>query len=258
MASWIDEWLEDLAESGLIRQTRDYRHIQAILDLDRPIDVLRLLLERMEADYQLRLPYMSPIARALMTRDLLFVSMLFRNPLRRKHWFEMTWNREGTGQLRKRADGDYELLIPKRRFKALADFRDEDYLARVDPHLTRLADYYLEECRPLLVGAGKCDFVFRPVHSRSGDSHVQPMRNEAWLATIVVRYIPEYAPRGFSPHAVRHIIAMHLVRNLDDGIDRAADAMHNTRKMILKTYGHLRGRDLTAKAQRIIWNEYDR
>lgn len=253
---WIDEKLEDLHDS--IIQTRDYRHIRAILDLDHPVGALKLLLERMEADYRARLAYLSPGSRALLTRDLLFVSMLVRNPLRRKHWLRMTWRPDNTGQLRRRKDGNYEIFLPRVQFKALAGFRDEDYLARVDPALTPLIEEYLLCCRPLLQDADKCDLVFRPGTVGRRQRVIGPVENSTWLCRIVARHIPEYAPRGFSPHAVRHIIATHFVRNYDDGIDRAADALHNTRWMILKTYGHLRGRDLTDRAQRIIWTEFDR
>ncbi|WP_420128150.1 hypothetical protein [Longimicrobium sp.] len=255
MVEWIGEWLEDLSDS--ITHTRDYQHIQAILDLDRPMDALRILLDRMTADYENTADYLSPLRRALRVRDLLYVSMLVRNPLRKKHWSQMTWRADNTGQLRKRAGGDYQIFIPRRYFKSLAEFRDEDYLADVDPALTPLIDDYLAACRPLLLGAEGCDWVFRPGPVGSRRVNTEPFTYGSWLSSIVVRYIPEYAPRGFNPHAVRHIVATHLVRTRPDGIDRAADALHNTRSMIKKTYGHLRGRDLTAKAQRIIWEEID-
>jgi integrase len=75
--------------------------------------------------------------------------------------------------------------------------------------------------------------------------------------SVTRRHIREYAQRGFAPHSVRHIVATHLVKNSDDGIGRAADALHNTRAMIQKVYGHIEGKRLTRRAMDIIEAELE-
>jgi integrase len=66
-------------------------------------------------------------------------------------------------------------------------------------------------------------------------------------------------PRGGRTHAFRHIIATHLVKNYPiDGFSRAADALHNTVKMIRDYYGHLSGLDRTRRSMLILSEEYDR
>jgi hypothetical protein len=253
---WTTDQMADLKE--VLPKSRDYSHIKAILELDRPMDALILLLRRMERDYAARKDYLSPQGRAMFVRDLVLVNMLVRNPLRRKHWLALSLGFVGKAQLRRTPKGGYEMFIPREQFKSLAEFRDEDNLAEVDPALTPLINEYLKVHRAHLVGAEVCYLVFRPTWRKSESREDGEMRNGIWLDQISVRYIPEFAPRGFGFHAVRHILATHLVRNYpEDGIKRAADALHNTERMIREVYGHIRGRDLTRKAHKIIRSEIE-
>jgi transcriptional regulator with XRE-family HTH domain len=121
------EWIKHLDDNDLICQRRDQSHIAGILSLDRPMDVLKMLELRMRTHLAGCWKFIGPTKRARGVRNLLLISMLIRNPLRAKHWAIMTYRDDGTGHLRKRADGHYELAYAKSEFKALAGFRRQDY-----------------------------------------------------------------------------------------------------------------------------------
>lgn len=247
-----------MADNKLVKPSRGYGHIAKILDRDRPMDVLCLLVARMAADLDARARYLSEEKRARMVRDRVFVELLIRLQLRRKHWMHMTYREDGTGHLRRRDGGHYDIVIPKEEFKALAHFRNEDYHVQLPESLTVIIDDYLANHRARLEGADACDLLFRPVKGLRRPSASVPFAADIILVEITKRYLSDYVVRGFSTHAVRHIVATHLVRNHEDGVERAADALHNTREMIERTYGHMRGRDRTRRAQRIIQNELDK
>lgn len=250
----LTETLASLNENKdhLIVATRDYEHIEAILSMDRPMDALCELFLRMQKDYASRARRVGVRRRAVMARNLLFVAMIIRNPLRREHWREMTYRADGTGTLRRQSDGSWTLFIPKADFKALAGFRRHDYVAVLAPELGPMIADYLENHRKHLFGADSSDLLFLGMNQGRGKGSVIRLNSDAVLQDLTARYLKHLVTRGFRPHALRHIIATHLVRNHKDGIDRAADALHNTREMILKTYGHIRGIDLTKKSHEII------
>jgi DNA-binding transcriptional regulator YiaG len=262
----LDGWLRHLRTTGQIERGHEYAHIRAILDLPRPMDALRLLMERMRKDFDLAQGRLGPVRRAVARRDLLLVSWLCFNPLRASHWQGMLLPaRRGTvrpvgadreGHLRKRADGRYVLFYHKDEFKALADFRDDDYEAEVPEEITALLETYLAVDRQLLAGADTCDYVFRAEPRRAGQDANKRYDMGDVIERLTRRYLPELLPgAGFRTHGFRHIIATHLVKNYDDGITRAADALHNTEQMIRRHYGHLRGRDRSRRARAIISKE---
>jgi len=253
----LREWLKYLKRRKLLRKTRDYAHIDAALRLDHPAKVLVLLERRMRAYVAKRWHHAEPLERALMARDLLLVCMINRNPLRLSHWMIMTWTADGRGHLFKRPDGHYSLRYTSEEFKAVAKMRGEDYDAEVDPSLTPMIDEYLLIHRPLLCGATMCDLVFRPKRGKKGD-HARFMNIAIRLSKGTEKFIPEYAPRGFNPHGWRHIIPTDLVKNHENGVTLAADALHNTEQMIEKHYGHLSSTERTKRAQRIISETLER
>lgn len=158
----------------------------------------------------------------------------------------------------KREDGHYRLFYTRDEFKRLAGFRYEDYRADLDPALTPIADEYLTIHRPLLAGAGCCDLVFRPSIGKAPPDYTRPIGEYTILTNRTRRFLPMLAPRGFSSHAFRHIIATHLVKNYDDGVRRAAIALHNTEETIRTSYQHLISEDLTRAAHKAISEELAR
>lgn len=265
-AKHLRGWLKHLTATKQLPKDgqKDYAHIKRILDAPRPMDVLRLLMERMRQDFEVALPRLSDLERASFRRDLLLITWFCYNPLRLEHWVSMLLPaRPGVarprgaapeGHLRRNDEGRWVLFYAREEFKALADIRDHDYEVVVPDEVVPLLDAYLAEDRPLLAGAETCDFVFRP-GPRSDLEENRPQMINLRVKEITRQFLPDYAPQGFRPHAFRHIIATHLVKNYDDGIQRASDALHNTEAMIRRHYGHLRSRDRTRRAHEIISTE---
>lgn len=263
----LHEFQRHLVDAELLAPTRDHARIERILALPRPMAALAVLCDRARVAFEQSERHGGhPVRQATRLRDFVVLSLLCVAPLRLSHWETMTYRAGGGGHLRKVADpasphhGHYELHYPVEAFKALAEFRKEPYTAEVPPELTPYLDRYLREFRPLLVGAHACDFVFRPERlpaSAGSGAATAAMNVDVMVANATRRLIPEYAPRGFRTHAFRHIIATHLVRNYPvDGVQRAADALHNTVAMIRKHYGHLSGVDRTRRSMAILQHEY--
>jgi lambda repressor-like predicted transcriptional regulator/integrase len=249
----LEQWLKHLKSNGIIKRSRTYDHIAPILKAQHPVDYLVRLESEMKADLQARWSRLTCVLRAKSVRDLLLVSMMIRNPLREAHWEMMTWQEnDPRSHLFKMRDGNYGLRYSREDFKAFAGSRDEDYEARIDPELTPLIGEYLSVHRRHLIGADCSDYVFRPSHSVKGRQPHERFSIYSLFVTLTRRHLGEALTRGFGPHGVRHVIATELVKNEDEGIQLAADALHNTPKMIEMHYGHLRSIDRTNRARRIV------
>lgn len=255
------EWVDHLNKNGLLRPLRGYDHIEPILRLDRPMKVLVLLERRMKRRFAKLWGRAPKTARARMMRDLVLVSMITRNPLRAEQWCGMTIGGEHQpGHLTKGPDGRYHMRISAGEFKSTAGFRGDDYEAAVPSELTPLLDDYLATFRPLLLGAEECALLLRPErkwHLKNQPNHGRRVSVSSIITNLTERFLPDYCTRGFGPHAWRHIIATHLVKNYPDGVRLASDALHNTEKMIQKHYGHLRSKDRTDRSHRIIQAELE-
>jgi hypothetical protein len=76
------------------------------------------------------------------------------------------------------------------------------------------------------------------------------------IVGVTARHLGDLAPRGFAPHAMRHIIATHLVKVYqEEGILRAAAALHNTPKTIRDNYQHLTAENATQRSHELINSE---
>lgn len=251
----LEQWLRHLDENGIIKRTRTYDHIAPILRAQHPIDYLVRLEAELKRDLHARWKRLDSVSRAREMRNLLLVGMMNQNPLREQHWEMMTWRDGDPGShLIKTAGGNYALRYSMEDFKAFPGSQEEDYEAEFDPRLTPLIDEYLCVHRPHLVGAGCCDFVFRPSKVITGRQPHERFAIYKLFVTLTEKYLAGCLTRGFGPHAIRHIIATELVKNNDNGIQLAADALHNSPGMIRSHYGHLRNIDRTNRARRIVGN----
>jgi transposase-like protein/integrase len=268
------------AHKSQIQYTRDYSHIQKILDMQHPINALTelhgSLLKRIEVERGV----VEKARLAVLYRDFLTIQLVSHNPLRHSHFEGMKlgtqWRHQGHHLIRGE-DGHYLLFFTKAEFKGLAGFRDADYEANIDPVITPYLDEYLTVHRPVLAGGGPirlpagggiqllsphdCGLLLRPQLG----GHVSPGYHDRPIANLsnavrerIRKHIPHLAPEGFSLHPFRHVLATHLVKNHPDGFRLAADVLHNTEEMIRRTYGHLRSIDRTQKALDIVRREYGR
>lgn len=106
---------------------------------------------------------------------------------------------------------------------------------------------YLSEYRPLLLGADKCDYVFRPapwggtLKHKTGD--IKPMKPGS-LSDVLRKNARHYLRcMGFGSHAYRHIVATDYLKNHPGGVMIAASILHDTPETVLEYYRHLQEAD---------------
>ncbi len=221
--------------------------IQAILALDRPMSALFDMIESMRG----ALPPASMCAktRAVAFRDLLLVEMLASNPLRIGMFSFMTYRADQSGNLYRRQDGTWRLRFEAEDFKnARVRAARPRYDVPVHRNLWPLIEEYLREHRPHLMGADGCDYLFRPsprfakqICSKLPGPHAPmlpgTLSDIVRLASQI--HIPECC--GFGAHAIRHIVATHLIKTDPvGGWIRASFALNDAESTVRRAYAHLR------------------
>lgn len=218
--------------------------ITPILQSDEPLAVLR----RAIAAYQRLIPppHMVPTINNYMMRNLVLLRILAETALRRKNLVRLTWNKDNTGQLRRGEDGNYFITIPHTEFKNSASRffgapgRKSPFCVSLSKVLTPLLDEYLTRCRPLLLERWQ-----------RGENGRESTRDEGWLfislplgknqrisyeavsnavydfsvAHLVYNELTGSGIKGvepFRPHAVRHIVATHILKKTGSFADAAA------------------------------------
>lgn len=237
--------IQELKKNGHVTQTRDVEEpIDFILRDAHPVRYLYKLADSVEEN----LPPESAAKyqRAMAYRDMFLVRFLTANPLRIKHFAQMTWRTDNTGNLYRREDGSWWLRFPKEVFKNRRSLKKK-YEAMLPPSLWTYVGTYLVKYRPLLLGALNCDYVFRP-GPRGGSFKHKTGDSEPMLASSLSKILRNYARKllncmGFGPHAYRHIVATDYLKNNPDGLRIAASILHDRPETILKYYGHAQHSD---------------
>jgi len=143
--------------------------------------------------------------------------------------------------LKRRKNGEWWLEFRKEEFKNRHAL-NSDYSVRVDIHMWPIIERYRSEFRPLLQGAGECDYVFRPAPGSRVKSKCQPIPRAAifnLLQGLTYSYIDD-SP-GFGPHAFRHIVATDIIKkNPEFGFFLASKALHDRVETVERAYGHLK------------------
>jgi integrase/DNA-binding transcriptional regulator YiaG len=254
----LKELRVSIKKSPYFEASRDVEEpIEFIINDKHPMRHLFELTARMEA----AIPPASVAKkeRSVAYRDMFLARLMTANPLRIKQFAEMTWRSDNKGNLYQDRDGNWRLSFPKNAFKNRKTLRKRDrakrYDAPVAPSLKPYIEEYIFRQRPLLLGADKCDFVFRPgprggtFKHKSGDA--KPMRPDS-LARILWKAARKYLRcMGFGPHAYRHIIATDYIKNEDNGLMVAAAILHDMPETVLKYYGHHQNADFFGR-----WLDY--
>lgn len=211
-----------------------FEPIQRVLALSNPLDAIADMVVRMDAAK----PNSGGTREAVWARDRLLVTLLASNPLRDKNLRMMTFKPDGTGHLRRGADGGWYIFIPRRElknFKGAA--RDRDYHMRVRPEVWPYIDRYLNRYRPVLQ---KTESALLFLSERSGGpmSETTLRRRFEFLTR---RYLHECV--GVGPHSMRHIVATAILKQSPNDWNAAAWALHDREETVRKHYAHLAQHD---------------
>lgn len=203
--------------------------IAHILDLERPIDAVVRMLNRMDADR----PTTGGAHEAVWARDMALLALMTSNPLRLINFVLMTYRPDNTGYLRQTANGQWRIVIGKDAIKnTRGGSKLGPYDQAVDPAVVPYVVRYLRTYRPA-IGGPRPELVFvstdNPDREFDGLDKVVRERTRTYLEGV----------DGIGPHAFRHIVATHLVKTTNGNLTLAAMALHDSHKTVERSYKHL-------------------
>jgi site-specific recombinase XerC len=188
------------------------------------IDNLVAAVKRLEAQR----PLTGKHEETIWGRDVLLLALLISNPLRTRNLRELTYRSNGTGHLRKTAQGEWRIVIHRQDF--LNPWEGRNYNMRVDRSVWPYIERYLTGYRPVLVGYRQ-ELVFA---SSSTPERAWWGLNERMKA-LTRRNLR--CP-GVGPHAIRHNVASSIIEKTGD-IRLAAAILHDSPAAMKKHYSRL-------------------
>jgi GNAT superfamily N-acetyltransferase len=272
--------LRELAQDKYEVRRNPFAPIDPILDMERPVEALDRMAEAMFEALPAR-GIGRDIQRAIAVRDLLIFSVFVELTLRLKNVAQLTYMDDNKGMLRRGKDG-YEVVIAATTFKNgkgpfFKEGRKEGAIAQADVNyhgylpsrLTPLFDEYLDPdngLRKLLVAQE--DKPRNPKRKRPHRSALNALwigqRGEplvpgsiantiVWLTWVHLAHHPALdrgipGVEAFGPHAIRHIIATHILKTTKNP-QRAADQLQDAVETVLKIYVKFLPKDKTNAAQ---------
>lgn len=253
----INSLRKELEKSGQLRPGRRPNDpIERILGHPKPASWLFTLVSRMEENFSLRAnARRAPVKTALAARNIALVKLLTMNPLRVNQLAMMTYRADNTGNLRRKQDGSWELVYEPWEFKNEKGAAKETYRADIHPWAADSLECYLFEHRRALPAAEHCDYVFLGRLIRRKQKGLAKYKLSGISKTIrdlTRTYLEEVAPKGFGPHAFRHIIATHYLKCHPGNYPLVAQILHDKLETVMDAYGHLQvGDGLDAWAETI-------
>lgn len=254
--SVLKSTLDDLVKEDEIKKTRDpFEPIRAIIvNNQHPLDSLFELADAYEADAPPR--NASPQKKAIHYQCLFLIKFATLIPLRAFNFTVMTWRQDGTGNLYQKPDGSWWVRFgPSYLKNHKGAAKNSPFDVPLHESLYSCVEKYLFVHRPHLLGAGECDYVFRPGRpqevtktNRAGQT-VERSFLSAQVRLITQRYVPNCP--GFGLHAFRHLAATEYVKNNPAGYAVAAAVLHDREETIKRNYAWVLPADKFG-----FWNEY--
>lgn len=226
--------------------------IYPILKHEQPIAVVvRMVLEALKRARPLET---APVYHALDFQRAVAMLLLMTVVFRSKTLRNLTYRADGTGQLRRGADG-YDFTVAAEHFKNCASlwlfgpsYRRRDYERSLQDWggLTGILDHYITKCRPILLAGRESDLLFPPPNGR-GD----------WDATnfnhLIKNFTREFAVynirtgtgmdgvKPFGPHPARNVVATHILKNCPEEVRWvwAAYVLNTSVEKVRDNYGWL-------------------
>jgi integrase len=231
-----------------------------IKEREHPISVLHDMAEGLRYDFKRA---GTPEDKALLFRNMILVRIVTSNPMRAVNIAEMRYKVGAKGEeneptnLYKIPGGSYRLKYEVHELKN-GEIQGR-YDLPVHPDLTGDLDEYFATWRPLLVGAGECNYVFRPSTEgararlkRKPDLVRKPMGKWA-VSNIVLCASEKYVPgcAGFGIHSTRHLVATEFLKHYPGAYDIAATVLHDSVEMVRIAYEWV-----TPDDKVVFWNDH--
>jgi hypothetical protein len=270
----LREALASLKRHREIKKTRDpFFPIAPILNLSEPLSAVNHALNLHRADLEIRSHSYKLFSKNLAAnwRDHLIISLLARFPLRAKHWGMLTYNEEGTGNLRRHPTDGWQLVIPYADFKNVSNeavfppnainrsltltFNQVPALQQLVPVL----EFYLKHARPILAADGPLLFPKKEGGQMAAFDLFARIRE--WTH----EYLSQHSSRGrgikgvhaFGPHAFRDIVATHIIKTTGS-LTLAANILLDSEETVKRHYARFLPEDRLALAMDVLTETFTR
>lgn len=208
--------------------------IADLLSLSDPLAPIKQAIRRIEADAAEATP--GGVTEARHKRNALLLALLLSNPLRLRTMMSLTWLPNGQGTLKGSPEQGWRLQLQAHHFKNGKTLKGGTYEVKVASWVKPLLDDYILEFRERLLWGNTSPYLFI-AHK---DGRLWTGLNKAVLK-LTRRYLP--GSPGFSPHAMRHLVATSWLRAHPDDFLTVAELLNDNLNTVLANYAHLRRDD---------------
>lgn len=212
-----------------------FEPILHLLELDNPLEAVADMVIRMTACK----PASGGVAEAVWARDILMVKLLMSNPIRDKNLRQLTFREDGTGQLRRAADGSWYIFIVSRELKNRDGAGKLDYNKPVHRDMWSDIEIYLRDYRPMLLKKDT-HAVFLSARSGGPLGEKTLRRRFAYLTKRFLHRCP-----GVGPHSMRHLVATSILKQCPGDWHVAAETLHDEVETVREHYARFVKRDIS-------------
>lgn len=212
--------------------------ISHLLAQPDPLKPIREAIMKIESDAATAKP--GGIVEARLKRNALLLALLLSNPLRARSLMSMTWVPNGHGTLQGNPSEGYRIELQPNQLKTGDSRKSRAYSVKVADWVKPLLDDYLCEYRDTLLAGRTSDYLL--IGERS--ARIWAGLNKT-VFNLTRRYIP--GSPGFSPHALRHLVATTWLRNHPGDFLTVAELLNDNLSTVLANYAHLRRDDSFAR-----------
>lgn len=199
-----------------------------------PLRPIQEVIRRIEADAAEATP--GSLTEARHKRNALLFALLLSNPFRLRTMMSLTWLPNGQGTLKGSPEQGWRLQLQAHHFKNGKTLKGGTYEVKVASWVKPLLDDYILEFRERLLRGNTSPYLF-VAHK---DGRLWTSLNKEVLK-LTRRYLP--GSPGFSPHAMRHLVATSWLRAHPDDFLTVAELLNDNLNTVLVNYAHLRRDD---------------
>lgn len=185
-------------------------------------------------------------------RDVLFLKMLNRHPLRANHFSIMTFR--GPAANLTRVGSGWQLHFDIGDFKNEKSKTTSAYTVSLDSSLVHWLNRYLSEGRPLMTGEDECNFLFLPsrVGNRSeatGNTKIEIEPTGVWSAGGIYKRIKALTALytsngiGLNIHGFRHVAATDHLKRHPKEYAVVAKILNDKLETVIREYDHTEMQD---------------
>ena len=244
------QYTRKLKAEGKTQKSRDPKEVfQDIVASEFPMRELVRVIQAIENDPP---PVIQKRNYACWIRDVLFLKMLNRHPLRANHFSIMTFRGPAANLMR--VGSGWQLHFDVGDFKNEKSETTSAYTVSLDSSLVHWLNRYLSEGRPLMTGEDECNFLFLPsrVGNRSeatGNTIIGIEPTGVWSAAGMYNRIKALTALytsngiGLNIHGFRHVAATDHLKRHPKEYAVVAKILNDKLETVIREYDHTEMQD---------------